>query len=317
MSTESKRLSPRGAGRAAPAGAEGRRGRPSEAIPLVPPARDAIAPAPRTDADVRSAAGAAAAFVEGARAAPPRGGRGAPPATGMDTWRREEHRPPIGAPAPRRGLAAGGDCRAGGDRGAGRQRVAAHPAGRPPRRIDVAPRAPRGEERHALAPAQIRADGRGIARRGSARGAVARDRGGVRARRCDQSERHEQQPESPHTRSPPLVTAAAAPRCCLRTPLPSSPRRAIPQRGGGSMPSYFRKSVRAGPFRFNFSSGGVSASVGVKGLRVGTGPPDTTSTRVAAASTTARRSGGQASARTRGGRPPPTLSRPSRPPRTA
>lgn len=38
------------------------------------------------------------------------------------------------------------------------------------------------------------------------------------------------------------------------------------------MPFYFRKSVKAGPFRFNFSKGGVGASVGVRGLRIGTGP---------------------------------------------
>ncbi len=38
------------------------------------------------------------------------------------------------------------------------------------------------------------------------------------------------------------------------------------------MPFYIRKSVSAGPFRFNFSKGGVGVSVGVKGLRVGTGP---------------------------------------------
>jgi len=38
------------------------------------------------------------------------------------------------------------------------------------------------------------------------------------------------------------------------------------------MPFYFKKSVSAGPFRFNFSKGGVGVSVGVKGLRVGTGP---------------------------------------------
>lgn len=38
------------------------------------------------------------------------------------------------------------------------------------------------------------------------------------------------------------------------------------------MPFYFRKSVSAGPFRFNFSKGGVGASVGVKGFRLGTGP---------------------------------------------
>ncbi|MER8923580.1 DUF4236 domain-containing protein [Mesorhizobium sp. M0802] len=35
---------------------------------------------------------------------------------------------------------------------------------------------------------------------------------------------------------------------------------------------YVRKSISAGPFRFNFSAGGVGASVGVKGLRIGTGP---------------------------------------------
>jgi len=38
------------------------------------------------------------------------------------------------------------------------------------------------------------------------------------------------------------------------------------------MPFYIRKSVSAGPFRFNFSKGGVGVSVGVKGLRVRTGP---------------------------------------------
>lgn len=38
------------------------------------------------------------------------------------------------------------------------------------------------------------------------------------------------------------------------------------------MPFYFRKSVSAGPFRFNFSKSGVGVSVGVKGLRFGTGP---------------------------------------------
>ena len=38
------------------------------------------------------------------------------------------------------------------------------------------------------------------------------------------------------------------------------------------MPFYFRKSVKAGPFRFNFSKGGVGVSIGVKGLRFGTGP---------------------------------------------
>ena len=38
------------------------------------------------------------------------------------------------------------------------------------------------------------------------------------------------------------------------------------------MPFYFRKSISAGPFRFNFSQAGVGVSVGVKGLRLGTGP---------------------------------------------
>lgn len=38
------------------------------------------------------------------------------------------------------------------------------------------------------------------------------------------------------------------------------------------MPFYIRKSVSAGPFRFNFSKGGVGVSVGAKGLRIGTGP---------------------------------------------
>jgi hypothetical protein len=35
---------------------------------------------------------------------------------------------------------------------------------------------------------------------------------------------------------------------------------------------YLRKSVRAGPFRFNLSKSGLGMSAGVKGLRVGTGP---------------------------------------------
>jgi hypothetical protein len=38
------------------------------------------------------------------------------------------------------------------------------------------------------------------------------------------------------------------------------------------MPFYLRKSVSAGPFRFDFSKSGIGASVGVQGLRVGTGP---------------------------------------------
>ena len=38
------------------------------------------------------------------------------------------------------------------------------------------------------------------------------------------------------------------------------------------MPFYIQKSVSAGPFRFNLSKSGVGVSVGVKGLRIGTGP---------------------------------------------
>lgn len=38
------------------------------------------------------------------------------------------------------------------------------------------------------------------------------------------------------------------------------------------MPFYFRKSISAGPFRFNLSKSGVGLSVGVKGFRIGTGP---------------------------------------------
>lgn len=38
------------------------------------------------------------------------------------------------------------------------------------------------------------------------------------------------------------------------------------------MPIYFRKSVSAGPFRFNFSKKGMGLSVGVKGFRIGVGP---------------------------------------------
>jgi len=38
------------------------------------------------------------------------------------------------------------------------------------------------------------------------------------------------------------------------------------------VPFYLRKSVRAGPFRFNLSNSGVGVSVGVKGLRIGKGP---------------------------------------------
>ncbi len=35
---------------------------------------------------------------------------------------------------------------------------------------------------------------------------------------------------------------------------------------------YFRRSVKFGPLRLNFSKSGVGYSYGVKGLRVGTGP---------------------------------------------
>src|SRR3954470_16680540 len=35
---------------------------------------------------------------------------------------------------------------------------------------------------------------------------------------------------------------------------------------------YIRKSVSAGPFRFNLSGSGVGLSVGVRGFRIGTGP---------------------------------------------
>lgn len=38
------------------------------------------------------------------------------------------------------------------------------------------------------------------------------------------------------------------------------------------MSFYVRKSVSAGPFRFNFSKAGVGVSIGVKGLRFGSGP---------------------------------------------
>lgn len=38
---------------------------------------------------------------------------------------------------------------------------------------------------------------------------------------------------------------------------------------------YIRKSVCVGPFRFNLSKAGIGASVGVKGLRIGTGPRGT------------------------------------------
>src|ERR1700734_3041226 len=35
---------------------------------------------------------------------------------------------------------------------------------------------------------------------------------------------------------------------------------------------YIRKSISAGPFRFNLSTSGLGISAGVKGFRVGTGP---------------------------------------------
>lgn len=35
---------------------------------------------------------------------------------------------------------------------------------------------------------------------------------------------------------------------------------------------YVRKSLKAGPFRFNLSKSGVGVSAGVPGFRVGTGP---------------------------------------------
>ena len=38
------------------------------------------------------------------------------------------------------------------------------------------------------------------------------------------------------------------------------------------VPWYFRRSFGRGPFRVNLSTRGIGASVGVKGLRVGTGP---------------------------------------------
>ena len=38
------------------------------------------------------------------------------------------------------------------------------------------------------------------------------------------------------------------------------------------MPFYIRQSVSVGPFRFNLSKSGVGMSVGIRGMRVGTGP---------------------------------------------
>jgi Protein of unknown function (DUF4236) len=41
---------------------------------------------------------------------------------------------------------------------------------------------------------------------------------------------------------------------------------------GVGMALHFRRSVKAGPFRFNFSKSGIGLSVGVRGFRFGTGP---------------------------------------------
>ncbi len=41
---------------------------------------------------------------------------------------------------------------------------------------------------------------------------------------------------------------------------------------GYRVPFYLRKSVSAGPFRFNLSKSGIGVSIGVKGFRIGTGP---------------------------------------------
>ncbi|WP_235600700.1 DUF4236 domain-containing protein [Serratia rubidaea] len=38
------------------------------------------------------------------------------------------------------------------------------------------------------------------------------------------------------------------------------------------MSLYIKKSIRVGPMRFNLSKSGVGASIGIKGLRFGTGP---------------------------------------------
>jgi hypothetical protein len=38
------------------------------------------------------------------------------------------------------------------------------------------------------------------------------------------------------------------------------------------MTFYIRKSISAGPFRFNLSKSGIGVSTGIKGLRVGMGP---------------------------------------------
>ena len=35
---------------------------------------------------------------------------------------------------------------------------------------------------------------------------------------------------------------------------------------------YIRKSINAGPFRFNLSQSGLGVSAGIPGFRVGTGP---------------------------------------------
>lgn len=38
------------------------------------------------------------------------------------------------------------------------------------------------------------------------------------------------------------------------------------------MSFYIRKSIKAGPFRFNLSKSGLGVSAGIPGFRVGTGP---------------------------------------------
>jgi hypothetical protein len=51
---------------------------------------------------------------------------------------------------------------------------------------------------------------------------------------------------------------------------------------------YVRKSVKAGPFRFNLSKSGIGVSAGVPGFRVGTGPREIMFSRAVTVSTTAR-----------------------------
>src|SRR5205085_8715676 len=45
--------------------------------------------------------------------------------------------------------------------------------------------------------------------------------------------------------------------------------------GKSDMGFFFRKSVKSGPLRFNFSKSGVGVSAGVRGARVSTGPRGT------------------------------------------